>query len=211
MAWWKIDYRDSGDPARNFATANEIHIPTGEPVAMRLTSADVVHAFWVPQLVGKTQTIPGQPNEQWSEADRPGVYRGHCSQFCGVQHAHMAFEVIAQSPAEFDAWRVAQARVVPPLGAQSGDRAALDGQRLCGERCAGCHTVRGTRADGVAPDLTHVGSWLSSAAGEMSNTPLHLLDWVKHAQQIRPDSLMPSIALSASEASALSAYLATLH
>jgi cytochrome c oxidase subunit 2 len=205
--WWKVDYRDSADPARNFTTANEIHIPVGEPVAIELTSADVVHAFWVPQLAGKTETIPGQTNEQWIEADRPGIYRGQCSQFCGAQHAHMAFEVVAQPPADFDAWRVAEARAAQPV---SG-KAALDGQQLFGERCAGCHTVRGTKADGLqAPDLTHVASRLTIAAGETANTPANLLDWVEHAQHIKPESLMPSMPLSASEASALSVYLATL-
>jgi cytochrome c oxidase subunit 2 len=206
--WWKVEYRDSADPARNFTTANEIHIPVGEPVAIELSSADVIHAFWVPQLAGKTETIPGQTNEQWIEADHPGIYRGQCSQFCGAQHAHMAFEVVAQPAADFDAWRVAQARAAQPVSGH----AAIDGQHLFGERCAGCHTVRGTSADGMqAPDLTHVGSRLTLAAGQKTNTPANQLDWIEHAQLIKPESLMPSIPLSASEASALSAYLATLH
>lgn len=97
--WWKVDYADDPDPARNFSTANEIHIPVGEPVKVQLKSADVIHAFWVPQLAGKTQTIPGQSNEQWIHADHPGIYRCQCSQFCGAQHVHMAFEVVAQSAA----------------------------------------------------------------------------------------------------------------
>ena len=206
--WWKVTYSDAPGAARNFVTANEIHIPVGEPVKIELQSADVIHAFWVPQLAGKTQTIPGQINEQWIEADRPGTYRGQCSQFCGAQHAHMAFEVIAQSAQDFDAWRLAQGQTAQPVG--GADAAA--GQRLFGERCAGCHTVRGTDALGVAaPDLTHLDSRRLLAAGALTNTPAHQLDWVQHAQRIKPDSLMPSITLSAADAAALSAYLSTLH
>jgi cytochrome c oxidase subunit 2 len=206
--WWKVDYADDPNPARNFSTANEIHIPTGEPVRIRLNSADVVHAFWVPQLAGKTQTVPGQTNEQWIEADRAGVYRGQCSQFCGAQHAHMAFEVIAEKPADFNAWRDAQGRAAAPA---SGVAVAA-GRHLFGERCAGCHTIRGTDATGLqAPDLTHLGSRRTIAAGTLTNTPQHLLDWIGHAQQIKPEALMPDIALSAGDAAALSAYLATLH
>ncbi|PRX31326.1 cytochrome c oxidase subunit 2 [Paraburkholderia sp. BL18I3N2] len=206
--WWKVDYADDPNPARNFSTANEIHIPVGEPVKIALKSADVVHAFWVPQLAGKTQTIPGQTNEQWFQADRAGIYRGQCSQFCGAQHAHMAFEVVAQSPADFSAWRDAQGR--PAVAATDSSVAA--GRRLFAERCAGCHTIRGTDADGLqAPDLTHLNSRRLIAAGAVTNTPDHLLDWIQHAQSIKPEALMPSIALSAGDAAALSAYLATLH
>lgn len=205
--WWKVDYRDPANPARDFATANEIHIPVGEPVKIELRSADVIHAFWVPQLAGKTQTIPGRLNEQWIEADAPGVYRGQCSQFCGAQHAHMAFEVVAEDRAAFDAWWSAQA--APHAAATS--TAARAGARLFEARCAGCHTVRGTPSAGAqAPDLTHLGSRRLIAAGALSNTPEHQLDWIRHAQRIKPDGLMPSIALNAQEAEALSAYLATL-
>lgn len=206
--WWKVDYADDPDPARNFSTANEIHIPVGEPVKVELKSADVIHAFWVPQLAGKTQTVPGQTNEQWIQADHPGIYRGQCSQFCGAQHAHMAFEVVAQSAAEFHAWRDAQGRAATP----AADAAVTAGQHLFAERCAGCHSVRGSDADGAqAPDLTHLGSRRTIAAGTLTNTPEHLLDWIEHAQQIKPEALMPDIALTPGDAAALSAYLATLH
>ncbi|MGF7133256.1 cytochrome c oxidase subunit 2 [Paraburkholderia sp. EB58] len=208
--WWKVAYQDAADPALNFVTANEIHIPVGEPVKVTLQSADVVHAFWVPQLAGKTQTIPGQTNEQWIEADRPGVYRGQCSQFCGAQHAHMAFEVVAQSRADFVAWRAEQAQGQAVQAASAADTAA--GKRLFGDRCAGCHAIRGTDAQGVqGPDLTHLDSRHLLAAGTLTNTPAHQLDWIEHAQQIKPDSLMPDIALTGADAAALSAYLSTLH
>lgn len=206
--WWKVDYADDPNPARNFSTANEIHIPVGEPVKIALKSADVVHAFWVPQLAGKTQTIPGQSNEQWIQADHVGIYRGQCSQFCGAQHAHMAFEVVAQSSADFNAWRDAQGQVA----ASAHDSSVAAGRHLFAERCAGCHTIRGTDADGLqAPDLTHLNSRRTIAAGELTNTPDHVLDWIQHAQSIKPEALMPGIALSTADAAALSAYLATLH
>jgi cytochrome c oxidase subunit 2 len=205
--WWKIDYPDAQDPSREFVTANEIHIPVGVPVRVELRSADVIHTFWVPRLAGKTEMIPGQTNVQWIEADAPGVYRGQCSQFCGSQHAHMAFEVVAQPQAEFDAWRDAQRRGWQPVMLPD----ARAGQHLFAERCAGCHAVRGTSAEGMqAPDLTHLASRRLIAAGQMTNTPEHRLDWIQHAQRIKPDSLMPSIALSASDAAALSTYLSTL-
>jgi cytochrome c oxidase subunit 2 len=208
--WWKVQYSDAdGGPA--LVTANEIHIPVGEPVKIVLKSADVIHAFWVPQLAGKTQTIPGQINEQWIQADVPGIYRGQCSQFCGAQHAHMAFEVVAQDRAGFDAWRREQAKPATPVAGAAG-ALALHGQKLFLDRCAGCHTVRGTDANGAqAPDLTHLDTRRLIAAGTMTNTPEHQLDWIAHAQRIKPDSLMPSIALTANDAAALSAYLATLH
>ena len=206
--WWKVEYGAAGD-APAFTTANEIHIPVGEPVKIVLQSADVIHAFWVPQLAGKTQTIPGQTNEQWIQADAPGVYRGQCSQFCGAQHAHMAFEVVAQDRTGFDAWRRAQAQ---PATRVAADALAAHGEQLFHARCAGCHAVRGTDANGAqAPDLTHLNSRGLIAAGALTNTPEHQLDWIRHAQRIKPDSLMPSIVLTSSEASALSAYLATLH
>jgi cytochrome c oxidase subunit II len=199
--WWKIDY--AGTPP--VTTANEIHIPVGEPVKIELRSADVIHAFWVPRLAGKTQTIPGVVNEQWIQADSAGVYRGQCSQFCGAQHAHMAFEVIAEPRAQFDAWLAAQAKP------HASDARVSDGQQLFLERCAGCHAVRGTDANGAqAPDLTHLNSRRLIAAGTLPNTASNQLDWIAHAQRIKPDSLMPSIALSAADAAALAAYLRTL-
>lgn len=206
--WWKVDYADDAGRGRSFSTANEIHIPVGVPVRIELKSVDVIHAFWVPRLAGKTQAIPGQTNHQWIQADTAGVYRGQCSQFCGAQHAQMAFEVVAQPQAEFDAWRDAQALGAAPP-AQSLARA---GQELFTKHCAACHAVRGSQAGGVfGPDLTHVGARRLLAAGTLVNTPDAMLDWIMHAQQIKPDSLMPAFDLNAQEAGELSAYLATLH
>lgn len=205
--WWSVRYPDDAGGAA-FVTANEIHVPVGEPVAIDLKSADVIHAFWVPQLAGKTQTIPGQTNHQWLQADRAGVYRGQCSQYCGAQHAHMAFEVVAESPDAFRAWLAAQRQ--PPRAPATG--AERRGQRVFAARCAGCHTVRGTDAAGDAgPDLTHLGSRRLLAAGTLDNTPDNLRRWIAQAQQIKPRTLMPSFALAPRDADDLAAYLATLH
>nr|WP_174971324.1 cytochrome c oxidase subunit II [Burkholderia contaminans] len=205
--WWAARYPDPAS-GTGFVTANELHIPVGEPVAIELKSADVIHAFWVPQLAGKTQTIPGQTNRQWLQADRPGIYRGQCSQYCGAQHAHMALEVVAEPPDAFHAWLAAQRQPAPAPGTDAQRR----GQRVFASRCAGCHAVLGTDAAGDAgPDLTHVASRRLLAAGTLDNTPDNLRRWIAHAQQIKPDALMPSIALAPRDADDLAAYLATLH
>lgn len=204
--WWKAEY-DAKDPKKYFETANELHIPVGVPVLIKLKSADVIHAFWVPQLAGKTEMIPGLTNRQWLQADKPGIYRGQCTQFCGAQHAHMAFEVVAQNQADFDAWEAAQRRPA----SMPVDANAIAGQRVFIHQCAACHTVRGTDATGDhAPDLTHLGSRRLIAAGLLTNTPEHVMDWVQHAQELKPGSRMPSIALTPEEAAALSNYLSTL-
>ncbi|WP_404990245.1 cytochrome c oxidase subunit II [Caballeronia sp. LZ065] len=202
--WWKVDY---GDGPSQFTTANELHIPVGVPVLVRLKSADVIHAFWVPELSGKTQAIPGVVNRQWIQADRPGVFRGQCTQYCGLQHAHMAFEVYAQPEAAFERWANAQRETAPaPSTVQ-----AVRGAKLFEERCAGCHAVRGSRASGVqAPDLTHVLSRRLIAAGSVVNTPENLLHWIQNVQTIKPGSQMPNMKLTSAEATDLMAYLATL-
>jgi len=198
--WWRADYG-------TFETANEIHIPTGQPVLIKLNSADVIHAFWVPQLAGKTQMIPGILNRQWIQADRPGIYRGQCTQFCGLQHAHMAFEVVAEDPVAFERWRRNQASAAAPPGNPEQAR----GQALFLERCGGCHAVRGTPATGGhAPDLTHLISRRQIAAGLMDTTPLNIGEWVEHAQTLKPGSRMPSFSLSDRERNQLLAYLMVL-
>jgi cytochrome c oxidase subunit 2 len=205
--WWKVEYEDD-DPARRFATANEIHIPVGEPVLIKLKSADVIHAFWAPMLAGKTQMMPGQTNQQWLEADVEGVYRGQCTQYCGVQHAHMGFEIVAQSPDDFRKWRENQQKTAAP--ASSHDASA--GQELFLEHCSGCHSVRGTGAVGAhAPDLTHLTSRRLIAAGLLANTPEHRVQWIMHAQELKPGVRMPGFTLSQSEMAALSAFLSSLN
>jgi cytochrome c oxidase subunit 2 len=206
--WWKIAYPAQGRFGR-FATANEIHIPVGVPVQIDLRSADVLHAFWVPALAGKTQTVPGQVNRQWIEADKPGIYRGQCSQYCGAQHAHMGVEVVAETPADFDAWR---ARQLAPASAGTPPQTALQiGMHLFEARCAGCHTVRGTSAEGVqAPDLTHLATRRTIAAVTLPNTRENLLAWITAPQRIKPEALMPGTTMNTADANALLDYLATL-
>lgn len=204
--WWKVEYEDD-DPARRFVTANEIHIPVGLPVLVKLKSADVIHAFWVPVLAGKTQMIPGLINQQWLQADTEGVYRGQCTQYCGVQHARMGFEVVAQSAAEFQKWQEAQRKTSATVASADVDA----GRKTFLEHCAGCHAVRGTEAVGAhAPDLTHLNSRRLLAAGLLTNTPDHLLQWITHAQALKPGARMPGMALTATEISGLSAFLSTL-
>lgn len=204
--WWRVEYLDATG-ATVATSANEIHIPVGQPVAMRLDSADVIHAFWVPRLAGKTQMIPGQTNQQWLQADAPGIYRGQCTQYCGVQHARMALEVVAQPQASFDAFLKAEA-----LPAQINDaRLRSAGGQVFLAHCAGCHTVRGTPATGDhAPDLTHLGSRRLLAAGQIDNTPENLEHWIVQAQTIKPGSRMPNIALTAAELKDVSQLLAQL-
>jgi len=196
--WWRADYGD-------FETANEIHIPVGRPVLIKLRSADVIHAFWVPQLAGKTQMITGLSNHQWLQADRPGVYRGQCTQFCGLQHAHMAFEVVADTPADYERWRLAQSAPAAHGAQTSAGEAVFVGQ------CGGCHTVRGSDARGThGPDLTHLMSRRQIAAGMFDTDPRTLADWIAHAQDLKPGSRMPDIALGDRDRAALLAYLTEL-
>jgi cytochrome c oxidase subunit 2 len=204
--WWKVEYED-GDPGRRIVTANEIHIPVGRPVLIRLKSADVIHAFWVPVLAGKTQMIPGLANQQWLQADAPGVYRGQCTQYCGAQHAHMDFEIVAESPSDFHEWLESQRQTAVPVAGN----AAEAGQKLFGDNCAGCHAVRGTQAAGRhGPDLTHLNSRRLIAAGLLANTPENRMQWIAHAQELKPGARMPGFTFSDEEAAELTAFLSTL-
>jgi cytochrome c oxidase subunit II len=204
--WWKIDYEaNSQNPG--FVTANELHIPVGVPVMVNLKSVDVIHAFWVPLLAGKTQMIPGMTNRQWLQADKEGIYRGQCTQFCGLQHAHMNFEVIAQSAAEFEKWRLDQSKPVRRVATNPDS----EGEKLFVERCGGCHTVRGTEAKGNhGPDLTHLNSRRSLGAGLLSNTPEQLMRWITHTQELKPGARMPSMRLTPAEITDMSAFLLLL-
>jgi cytochrome c oxidase subunit 2 len=189
-------------------TANEIHVPAGRPVRLRLSSADVIHSFWVPQLMPKTDLIPGQVNETWLTANRPGIYRGQCAEYCGLQHALMAFLVVADGPAAFDRW-VALQRA--PAAEPAGTLATRGRQVLERTSCATCHTVRGTSARGTAgPDLTHLASRQQLGAGAVPNTPGHLGGWIANSQTIKPGNLMPPQPLTSEELQALIAYLETL-
>jgi cytochrome c oxidase subunit 2 len=205
--WWQVTYSDP-DPAKTFQTANEIHIPVGRPVRFELSAADVIHSFWVPNLLGKQDLIPGRSNQVTLTADHPGVYRGQCAEFCGLQHAHMALLVIADDPAGFDAWRNGQIRQAP----SSDDPDAVKGRQfVTSHACAACHTIRGTPAAGtLGPDLTHVASRQTIAAGLLPTTRGSLAAWIVDPQTIKPGNNMPMVPMSADDVTSVSAYLATL-
>ena len=202
--WWQFEYEDA-QPSRTFTTANEIHIPVGEPVRLKLESSDVIHSVWVPSLMGKMDTIPGRQNVLVFQADRDGVYRGQCAEFCGWQHAHMSMLVVAQPREAFDKWRDSQ------IAAAS---AVHDEERRHGEQvflsspCIMCHTVRGTSAGGtVGPDLTHVGSRRYIAAGALETTRGNLAAWIVDPQRIKPGVNMPVIKVPPQDLNALVTYL----
>ena len=203
--WWDVRY--AGGPGQTFVTANEIHIPVGQPVLVKLFGADVIHSFWIPALSGKTDTIPGRTNLAWLQADRPGVYRGQCAEFCGLQHANMGIRVSADTPAAFEAWR--QAQIQPALDVTAPD--AVAGRAVVVAHCGACHTIQGTDAGGVrGPDLTHLMSRATIAAGAAPNNPDALSGWIANPQSIKPGALMPATYLSGAELAQARAYLETL-
>lgn len=203
--WWEVKYLNS-DPSQIFITANEIHIPANEPIAIQLRAADVIHSFWVPALAGKTDLIPGQINKTWILADRAGTYRGQCTEYCGLQHAHMGLEVIATSREEFDAWRRNQLR------AASQSELGSSGLRVFMQKCAVCHAVRGTPAGGrVGPDLTHLMTRHTIAAATLPNRIGYLSGWVADPQHIKPGSKMPRLQIEGQELSDVTSYLETLN
>jgi cytochrome c oxidase subunit II len=206
--WWEVNYRDRSGPSRNFTTANEIHIPTGQPIEVQLKTADVIHSFWVPALTGKTDLIPGQTNTSWMEADHPGLYRGQCTEYCGQQHAHMALLVIADPPDRFKAWWDHQLEDAPSAAAA---KPATDPENIFIAKCGICHSVRGTRANGiVGPDLSHLMQRRSIAANTLPNTRGYLSAWIADPQHIKPGNLMPRLDLSAPDLSRVRGFLATL-
>jgi cytochrome c oxidase subunit II len=201
--WWQVSY-----PSEGFATANEIHIPVGVPVTVNVSTADVIHSFWIPRLQRKVDAVPGMTNQIVLQSDEAGVFRGECAEFCGLQHAHMDLEVVAETQTQYQAWVTTQ-RTTPPVPARG---AAFRGMELfLGSDCSYCHTVRDTNANGtIGPDLTHVASRLTLGAGIIPNSLGHLEGWFLDPQAIKPGVLMPSTRLSAADARALAAYLETL-
>ena len=204
--WWEATYLND-DPSEIFSTANETHIPVGRRVLVRLHGADVIHSFWVPQLSGKTDTIPGQTNVGWLEAAQPGRYRGQCSEYCGVQHAYMGLEVVADTPAAFEEWRAHQLQ--PAREPQQANQRR--GRDLVEYRCGLCHQVRGTTAGAhAAPDLTHLASRSTIAATLLPNNPGTLSGWIENSQQFKPGNLMPRQDLAGQDLSDVVSYLETL-
>lgn len=204
--WWEVRYLDPV-AGRVFTTANEIHVPTGEPVRVILSSPDVIHSFWVPKLAGKMDVIPGVTNVTWIQAATPGRYRGQCAEFCGLQHARMAFFVTADSPAAFNAWRDNQ--LAPPPAPATAQ--ATQGSALFAARCASCHTVSGTPAGGiVGPELSHLASRQTLAAGTIPNDTAHLDAWIADPRAVKPGVLMPKVPLTDAERAQVVAYLQSL-
>lgn len=203
--WWDINY--PGD-AGGVGTANEIHIPVGVRVRVLLRSDDVIHSFWVPGLQGKTDMIPGRTNVTWLEADSAGAWRGQCAEFCGMQHAKMALVVVAEPVEDFERWLAHQRRPAPE---PSDSALRADRDTFLASGCVLCHTVRGTLARAaVGPDLTHVASRRTLAAGELPNTRGNLYGWIANPQALKPGSHMPAVELSAAELHAIVRYLESL-
>lgn len=201
--WWEVEY-----PEQNIVTANEIYIPVGEPVRLEMTASDVIHSFWVPQLHGKTDMLPDHVTVSWLQADRPGVYRGQCAEYCGTQHAHMAFEVIALPPEEFVAWlarNTATRREPLAPAARTGEQAFFQ------HGCAVCHAIQGTLAVGRAgPDLTLIGARKTLAAATLPNTGENLLAWIIDPQAFKPGVKMPPTHAPVEDLELIVAYLQTL-
>ena len=197
--WWEIRYPNGA------VTANEIHIPVGERVRVKLTSADVIHSFWVPELQAKTDNVPGRDNYMWLQADEPGRYRGQCAEFCGLQHANMVFYVVADRPAAFEAWLENEAADAATTGT------ATEGQQIfLNSSCAACHTVRGTPARGsLGPDLTHLMT-RDTIAGVLDNDLQNLRDFVEDPHPFKPGVSMPPTELADDEVDAVVDYLLEL-
>lgn len=206
--WWEVQYLDPS-PDRIATTANEIHIPVGRPVRLEVVAGDVIHSFWVPELAGKTDLIPGQTNVTWVQADHPGVYRGQCAEYCGLQHAKMAMSVVAEPPAAFDEWLARQRQpAAPPSEPDPKAGAAV----FAGSACALCHTIRGTMAGGrIGPDLTHLAGRRTIAAGTLPNTRGYLAGWIANPQALKPGTVMPAVPLKSTELQVLITYLQSLN
>ena len=201
--FWDVTY-----PQQGIRTANEIHVPVGVPVNVEVTSADVVHSFWVPELNRKIDMIPGKTNRVTLEADKAGTFRGQCAEFCGLQHAHMAFYVVAEPKAKFDQWL---ARESKPAALPATPELQRGQQVLLGSACVYCHTIDGTNASGtVGPDLTHLASRRSLAAGLLPNSRGYHGGWILDPQHLKPGNKMPGTDLTGPELQALLAYLESL-
>jgi cytochrome c oxidase subunit 2 len=201
--FWDVTY-----PGRGIRTANEIHLPVGVPVNVEVTSGDVIHSFWVPELNRKIDMIPGKTNTVRLEADRAGTFRGQCAEFCGLQHAHMAFVVVAQPRDAFERWAREQAATPPP---PATPRLKQGQQVLLGSACVYCHTIAGTNASGtIGPDLSHVGSRLTLGAATIPNTRGYLGGWILDPQHVKPGNKMPGTDLTGDELQTLLDYLESL-
>ena len=205
--WWEVRYQDPV-ASRIVRTANELHLPVGRNARITLKSNDVIHSLWVPNLAGKQDLIPGRISDLVLHPQRTGVFRAQCAEFCGLQHAKMALDVTVESETEFGRWKAAQLAPPPiPTGSE-----ALAGYNLfLNRQCSSCHNVAGTPASGqVAPDLSHVASRRTIAAGTLPTAHAALGAWVADPQAIKPGNNMPKVPLTPAELRAVTAYLETL-
>ncbi|MGW8316761.1 MAG: cytochrome c oxidase subunit II [Bacteroidales bacterium] len=202
--WWDFRY-----PQEHVITANELHIPAGEKLLMRIESADVIHSWWVPSLGRKIDAVPGRLNYGWLDADTTGIFLGTCSEYCGTQHATMGIRVVSESPASYEKWLATQ-RMQPKTPTDSLARAGAEifQHRTCGN----CHAISGTPAEAhIGPDLTHVASRTTLLSGLEKNTPEHIRAWLDNPQQVKKGARMPDFLLTDDELNALTAYLTQLH
>ncbi|HEY3357639.1 MAG TPA: cytochrome c oxidase subunit II [Polyangia bacterium] len=198
--WWELRY-PSG-----IVTANEMHVPAGRQLVVRVESADVIHDFWVPQLARKIDATPGHPVHLWLMADRPGVYEGACAEYCGLQHAWMRIRVVADAPADFDAW---QRRLLTPPPALQGD-AARGAKLFSSKTCASCHAIAGTAATArFGPDLSHLRARQTLAGGVIANGKDGLARWLAAPERLKPGSYMPNLHLAPEEVRLITEYLWT--
>ena len=205
--WWEMAYRRAPMPSEA-VSANELRLPVGEPVELVLRADDVIHSFWVPNLAGKTDLTPGRLTRMVIQADRPGIFRGQCAEYCGLQHARMAFDVVVLPRAEFDAWlgRLAEPAREPASPQLLAGRALYDSLG-----CGGCHAVRGVSTGRSAPDLTQVGARHSIGAGALRGGVGNIAAWIASAPHLKPGITMPAYdALAGPQLRALAAYLESL-
>jgi cytochrome c oxidase subunit 2 len=205
--WWEFQYQNG--PADHFiTTANELHIPIGRPISVEVRSGDVIHSFWVPSLSPKIDAIPDHFNAIVFQADKVGTYRGQCAEFCGLQHAHMGFIVVAETPANFKKWFNQQLEPAPENLTAEEQRGR---QVFLSSPCVVCHTIRGTDAfGGIAPDLTHLASRSTIGAGLLLNTPGNLSGWITDSQRVKPGTHMPPIDIASQDMQPLLSYLDAL-
>ena len=205
--WWEIEYEDP-QPSQIMTTANEVHVPVGKAVKFELQSVDVIHSFWVPNMHGKKDLVPGHPTTTWFTATRTGEFRGQCAEYCGEQHAHMRLAFVSEPAAQFDKWLTEQRQTAPEPETDSQRRGR---DIFVSRQCVMCHTVMDTTARAtLGPDLTHVASRKTLAAGELPNTRGYLAGWILNAQVLKPGTQMPPTHLSSDDLNALLDYLETL-
>ena len=205
--WWEVTYPDP-QADQTVTTANEIHVPVGKPVVILTNSADVIHSFWPPSINGKRDLIPGIGSAFWIQVDQPGVYHGQCAEFCGLQHAHMGFSIVAEHDDAFQAWKAQQLKPAK----EPTDPEAVHGREVfLTHACIMCHTVRGTDAGSrVGPDLTHLASRAMLAAETLPNTRGAMAGWIVDPQRVKPGNQMPPNPLQPDDLQALITYLQTL-